>query len=412
MGFKKYSPPGTSKKSFDLNLAVPVFHSTKPKKDLKKLILLLLLPLVGHTQNSDTLIDAGGYKLHFNIVRGVGIPILFEAGGGDDATVWAKLAKPISTITGSTLIMYDRPGFGKSGLDTNQHGILNGVKGLETALHALGYDRDIMLVAHSQGAFTATIYAARHAANVKAAVLIDGSTTCWFDEKRVAILQSANDKEKEKFKEIRPGLYYQLEDLTRNVAAVQALPFPATIPLTDFVSGNPPFSDSTETADWRRCHASFVSASSKRTGIVAYESGHYIFEDNRPLVVMAIVKAYANISGVKNREEILQRAMNYSINTINETKKEETAFRHSEDDLNSWGYRLLGQGRIGQALEVLKLNVELNPGSWNVYDSYGEALLKNGQKQEAIKMYQRSVELNSKSEHGKKVLEELSIDRK
>jgi hypothetical protein len=67
--------------------------------------------------------------------------------------------------------------------------------------------------------------------------------------------------------------------------------------LTDFVSGNPPFSDSTDTADWRRCHAEFVSASSKRTGIVAYGSGHYIFRDNRPLVVMAIAKAYANISG-------------------------------------------------------------------------------------------------------------------
>jgi pimeloyl-ACP methyl ester carboxylesterase len=374
---------------------------------LKKLLLFLLLPLPGHTQNSDTLVDAGGYKLHFIIVRGAGIPILFEAGGGDDASVWTKLVKPISTITGSTLIMYDRPGFGKSGLDTNQHGILNGVKGLEIALHTLGYDRDIMLVAHSQGAFTATVYASRHAAIVKAAVLIDASTACWFDKKRVAVLQAANDREKEKFKATRPGLYYQLEDLTKNVAVVEALPFPTTIPLTDFVSGNPPFRDSTETADWRRCHAAFVSASSKRTGIVAYESGHYIFEDNRPLVVMAIAKAYATISGGKKREEILQRAMDYSINTINETKNEETAFRHSADDLNGWGYKLSGQGKIEQALEVFKLNVELHPGSWNVYDSYGEALLKNGQKKEAIKMYQRSVELNSKSEHGKKVLEGL-----
>ena len=372
-----------------------------------KKLLLLLLPLAGHTQNSDTLVDAGGYKLHFNIVPGVGTPILFEAGGGDDASVWAELVKPISMITGSTLIMYDRPGFGKSGLDTNQHGILNGVKGLETALLKLGYDRDIMLVAHSQGAFTATVYASRHATIVKAAVLIDASTVCWFDEKRVEVLQSANDREKEKFKYTKPGLYYQLEDLTKNVAVVQAMPFPTTIPLTDFISGNPPFRDSTETADWRRCHAAFVNTSSKRTGIVAYESGHYIFEDNRPLVVMAIVKAYANISGTKNREEILQRAMDYSIDMINETKKEETAFRHSENDLNGWGYKLLGQKKIEQALEVFKLNVELNPGSWNVYDSYGEALLKNGHKQEAIKMYKKSIELNSKNEHGKELLRAL-----
>lgn len=375
--------------------------------NLKKLLLFLLLPFLGHAQSSDTFVDAGGYKLHFNIVPGAGIPILFEAGGGDDASVWTELVKPISTITGATLITYDRPGFGKSGLDTNQHGILKGVDGLEIALHTLGYDKDIMLVAHSQGAFTATVYSSRHAAVVKAAVLIDASITCWFDQRRVALLQLANDKEKQKFKDTRPGLYYQLEDLTQNVAVVQAFPFPTTIPLTDFASGNPPFSDSTDIADWRRCHAEFVSASSKRTGIVAYGSGHYIFRDNQPLVVMAIAKAYANISRSKRREEILRRAMDYSIDTINKTKEEENAFRHSEDDLNGWGYKLSGQGKMVQALEVFKLNIELNPESWNAYDSYGEALLKAGQKPEAIKMYQKSVEVNPKAEHGKNVLEEL-----
>jgi tetratricopeptide (TPR) repeat protein len=89
------------------------------------------------------------------------------------------------------------------------------------------------------------------------------------------------------------------------------------------------------------------------------------------------------------REEILRRAMDYSIDTINNTKEAETAFRHSEADLNGWGYKLLGRGEIAQALEIFKLNVELNRESWNAYDSYGETLLKAGQKPEAIKMYQQ-----------------------
>ena len=45
----------------------------------------LLISSVSKSQAIDTMIDVGGYKLHFNIIRGKGIPILFEAGAGDDS---------------------------------------------------------------------------------------------------------------------------------------------------------------------------------------------------------------------------------------------------------------------------------------------------------------------------------------
>lgn len=362
----------------------------------------------GQSKTTDTLIDVGGYKLHFNIIKGTGVPILFEAGGGDNASAWNNLVKPIANITKTTLITYDRVGFGKSGLDTNKHGILNGVIGLEIALQKLGYNQNIMLVAHSQGALYTTLYAFRHPDKVKVVVLFDASTTCWFDEKRLSVLQSSNDIDKQKFKEARPGLYYQLSDLTKNVSLVRRSPFPRTIPVIDFVSENPPFKDQVEIDDWKRCHQEFVSAASNRTGIVAYGSGHYIFEDNPSLAITAIVKAYSSIADANQSHEVLRRGIDYALKMANETKKDEATYRHSEDDLNSWGYKLLNQGQMQQALEVFKLNVELNPNSWNAYDSYGETLLKNGQKEEAIKMYQKSVDLNPKNENGKKVLERIT----
>jgi hypothetical protein len=46
---------------------------------------------------------------------------------------------------------------------------------------------------------------------------------------------------------------------------------------------------------------------------------------------MAIAKTYANISGGGKGEEILRRAMDYSIDTINKTKEAETAFRLGND---------------------------------------------------------------------------------
>ena len=118
-------------------------------------------------QTLDTLVDVGGYTLHFIIFKGKGIPILFEAGGGEDATTWNKIIRPVAERTATTLITYDRAGFGKS----------------------------------------------------------------------------------------------------------------------------------TDINDWKRCHREFAAMSSNRTGILASGCGHFIFNDNPPLVIDAIVKAYATAPG-------------------------------------------------------------------------------------------------------------------
>jgi len=357
-------------------------------------------------QTIDTLVDVGNYKLHFYIVKGHGTAILFEAGGGDDASVWTELLKPIFELTGTTLITYDRPGFGKSTIDTNRHGLLNGILGLEKALHLLGYDKDIILVAHSQGAFSATVYAHRNPDKVKAAVLIDGSTSCWFDS-RLSALQRQNDIDKVVIKTSKPGLYYQYGDLSNNVKLVRESPFPINIPVIDFVSGRPPFDNSADADDWRNCHEEFVRAASNRKGITAYDCGHYIFIDNPALIVNSIAKVYAATLEAKSKMILLDNALNYNINATNQIKKAEAVSRHSEEYLNSWGYSLLKEGKNKEALAVFKLNTILYPNSSNAFDSYGAALLKIGEKQEAIKMYERSVELNPKSENGKKILQQL-----
>jgi predicted peptidase len=63
---------------------------------------------------------------------------------------------------------------------------------------------------------------------------------------------------------------------------------------------------------------------------------------------------------------------------------------------------------MDKALSVFKMNILLNPSSWNVYDSYGEALMRKGDRKEATRMYQKSVALNPRNENGKRMLEELS----
>jgi len=292
-----------------------------------KLLAALMLGLVAlaaqqaHSQETDVDLAVRGDKLHFHVYKGEGLPILFEAGGGDDSTVWAGIAKPLHDITGATLITYDRAGFGRSELNgRNQsveaHGIENGVGELDEALHQLGYDGKVMLVAHSYGALYATLYASKHPQRVKAAVLVDGSTACWFSEGWMKdFVREQADKKPPASGSL--GSYYQSKNLPKTVAIVRAQAFPTSIPVIDLVSDHPPFSSDADISRWKDCHRAFVRTAPNRLGITAYGTGHYIYRDNPLLVIQAIVKSYAGVIDGKTARQILARNIDYSIEAVN-----------------------------------------------------------------------------------------------
>jgi pimeloyl-ACP methyl ester carboxylesterase len=277
-------------------------------------------------QKIDTLIDVGGYRLYFHIIQGKGMPILFEGGAGADVTVWDALLKPVALITHATLITYDRPGFGKSELDTSnhdpdKHGISEDIRGLEIALKKLGYDRNLMIVAHSYGGFCATLYAARHPATVKTAVLIDANLVGWFQKSYVDSVM----KLRKVYWATHPPTnnwadYYAGLNLARTVEIVRKSPFPANIPVIDLVSQFN-FPDSAMAAGWKTSHQQFAAAAPNRQGLTAYGCGHFIFRDNPPLVMAAIVKAYTAAGQSQQANEILRRYLAYSLQAANEEMK-------------------------------------------------------------------------------------------
>jgi len=79
-----------------------------------------------------------------------------------------------------------------------------------------------------------------------------------------------------------------------------------------------------------------------------------------------------------------------------------------EIDINEAGYQLLQSGKVKEAIEVLKLNLEVFPRSGNAYDSLAEAYLKDGNKEKAILNYKKAVELDSKNKNAKKMLKKIS----
>jgi len=78
-----------------------------------------------------------------------------------------------------------------------------------------------------------------------------------------------------------------------------------------------------------------------------------------------------------------------------------------EASINGFGYYLMNSGEIREAIEVFKLNVEVFPNSFNVYDSLGEAYMKNGDKENAIQNYRKSLELNPDNDNAREMLKRL-----
>jgi len=87
--------------------------------------------------------------------------------------------------------------------------------------------------------------------------------------------------------------------------------------------------------------------------------------------------------------------------------KERKEYDVNEAEINQLGYTLMASGKLNEAIEVFKLNVELFPDSWNVYDSLGEGYMNNGDNKLALENYRKSVEKNPNNENGKKVIKEL-----
>lgn len=275
----------------------------------------------------DTLVDIGGYNMHFNIIKGKGTPILFESGAGDDGSVWKSILEHVHDVTGTTVISYDRSGFGKSELNPNhktdnEYGILNGIIELETGLKKLGYFDDIILVSHSYGGFYTTLFSMKNPEIVKYNVRVDANLAGQYTED--ILVKAEQDNSVQELKSKHLGMYYLGINFANSVRLMWETNYPKTVPAIDIVS---PIQRHHTDDEWElliKTHEDFVKAESNRSGITAYGSGHYIFNDNPGLILNAIVKAYVNILDNEDKKlEILSKSVDKSIELFIEEKKKE-----------------------------------------------------------------------------------------
>lgn len=60
----------------------------------------------------------------------------------------------------------------------------------------------------------------------------------------------------------------------------------------------------------------------------------------------------------------------------------------TEAELNAYGYQIMNQGKLDDAIKIFEMNIKRHPDSWNVYDSLGEALNNNGDVESAKENYE------------------------
>lgn len=267
---------------------------------MKKFITTFIFLLIfnnGESQIIDTLVDVGGHKIHFNILKGKGLPILFESGNGDDATVWKDILIPLHDSTQATLITYDRAGLGKSGIDTTNISFKNEIKDLENGLKKLGYFKEVFIVSHSFGSFYSSLFAYRNKSKVKGAVFIDVVTPCFVTgEWSKEFVDSISLQDWKMIKQYKLGLYYVLSNFHE-----------ISIFMNDkFLNDNTPVTliraenilamvKNHEKEKWINCLKSYGTMKN-HTYVVAKNSEHKVWEKNPQVVFEEIVKLYNQVS--------------------------------------------------------------------------------------------------------------------
>jgi len=105
---------------------------------------------------------------------------------------------------------------------------------------------------------------------------------------------------------------------------------------------------------------------------------------------------------------ISEQGIAAAVNQYHKLKEEyPDDYDYAESELNNLGYLLLSKGMVDEAIEIFRLNVEVYPDAFNVYDSLAEAYMKKGENELAIKNYAKSLEINPQNSSAIRMLNKI-----
>ena len=220
----------------------------------------------------------GGYRLAYECI-GDGEPTIIAEAGYDAAGMGA-FAGVLQDLAATTRVCtYDRAGIGNSDPRPKTPGFTSEDQAdeLQTMLATAGIQPPYVLLAHSYGGFIARLFAADHRDEVAGLILIESS-----HEDEIAPYRqyygSSPDGDW-----VDGGSLLDI-DATGRALRTRARDFDA-MPL--IVIRAERYDDVLSPALWRRTQADLATLSSDSIEVEALGSGHFVVDDNPPVVVSA-----------------------------------------------------------------------------------------------------------------------------
>ena len=247
----------------------------------------------------ETLVQVGKYRLNFQVIEGGDLTILLEAGGGMDSNEWNNLAPELARKTGSTIVSYDRAGFGKSDLPETPHDMREEVEWLWQALQKLKLDKDLILVGHSFGGWMIRLIASEHPDAVRGIVFVDPFTNEFVDLLGVEYLDNHPMAGKLPFDTSQPDKLTKFQraavrmtgdGLKPKIEIMRKTSIPPDIPVVVITSGRPFLPKTEEQEAWRLSHEQMTASIEGAILVVAEESGHMIPMSQPDLIMEAVTK--------------------------------------------------------------------------------------------------------------------------
>jgi tetratricopeptide (TPR) repeat protein len=107
------------------------------------------------------------------------------------------------------------------------------------------------------------------------------------------------------------------------------------------------------------------------------------------------------------RAALGQRGFDHAAEVFAAMQKQKPDFKLDETIVNNWGYELMQEKHLPEAIELLKLNAQMYPDSSNAFESLGEAYGSSGERQLAIESYTKALDKDPRNQDAKEKLKQL-----
>lgn len=246
----------------------------------------------------DTLVDVGGYRLHFHVLLGSEPAVLLESGGGADATYWDVLAPILARETGAAIITYDRAGYGESDLPDTPYDIRQEVAGLWRGLEQLGLTNSLILLGHSWGGMLILVLANEQPGAVRGMVFLDAMNVEFIDAIGGAEGLTSHPLAQHPFDSSQKDTLTKPQLAALRVEAgmpgvvtfMRTLSVPQHVPIRVITAGIPWWPKPEENRAWRESHEHLAASVKDGELLVAERSAHLVPDEQPEIIVAAVAE--------------------------------------------------------------------------------------------------------------------------